>query len=161
MRTELLDFLSNGIPTKFEASLFAITSVTFGWLSSVLGGMDLPIRWLFAFVAADFVLGNWIAIKNKEWCTKVGFAGIFKKISIFFFVAICQGIDVVSDTDFMRNAAIAAYSLMEAGSIVTKADALGYGSLIPTVIRDGIKARENKPEKKQKGDETNDKTNRH
>lgn len=150
MLNDLLAFLSNAIPSKVEAVVIAASSVICGWLSLVLGGIDLPLQWLFAFVVFDFVLGNWVAFKDKAWCSKVECAGIFKKISIFFFVALCQGIDVISGTDFMRSGAIAAYALMEVGSIITKIDALGYGHLIPTFIRQGIKAIEVKNEKKLK-----------
>ena len=156
MFNDLLAFLSNGIPSRVEAIVIATSSVICGWLSLVLGGIDLPLQWLFAFVVVDFVLGNWVAFKDKAWCSKVECAGIFKKISIFFFVALCQGIDVICGTDFMRSGAIAAYALMEIGSIVAKVDALGYGHLIPTFVRQGIKAIEEKQDKKMRGAKKNE-----
>lgn len=156
MWSDLTEFLSNAIPSKFETTLIALSSAVLGWLTLVLGGFDLPIKWLFGFVVLDFVLGNWLAFKEKKWCPKVGCTGIFKKVSIFFFVALCQGLDVVCDTQFMRNGVIAAYALMEVGSIMTNMDALGYGHLIPSFIRQGIKAIETKQDKKLKGVKKND-----
>ena len=50
----------------------------------LLGGVDIPLIWLFIFVVIDYLSGSWYAIKSGNWSSSVGGKGIIKKIIIFF-----------------------------------------------------------------------------
>lgn len=136
---ELWNFLSVVIPTKGERLLMLISGFIGGWLSVALGGFDLSIKWLFVFVVVDYITGTIAAFKTQEWCSNKGFHGLFKKVFMFAVVALCHGIDQVVHYEFLRNAAIMAYAVNEAGSIIENFDRLGYGDYIPAFLRRGLK----------------------
>ncbi len=141
---DLWNFFSVVIPTKGERVLMLISGALGGWLSFALGGIDLSIKWLFVFVCLDYITGMIAAFKLSEWCSRTGFKGLFKKVFLFFVVALCHGIDQVVHLEILRNAAIMAYGVNEAGSILENLERLGYGSLIPGFLRRGLKTLKDK-----------------
>lgn len=149
------------LPTRLEAIVLAVSSAVCGWVSFAIGGIDLPLQWLFIFALVDYVTGTIAAGKAGNWTAKESFTGLLKKVSIFVIVMICHGIDVVSHVDFMRSSAILALSLTEAGSVFENIEAMGYGYLIPDFLKKGLKKLQNKTDKIFEGTERNDKTNRH
>ena len=149
------------LPTRLEAIVLAVSSAVCGWVSFAIGGIDLPLQWLFIFALVDYVTGTIAAGKAGNWTAKESFTGLLKKVSIFVIVMICHGIDVVSHVDFMRSSAILALSLTEAGSVFENIEAMGYGYLIPDFLKKGLKKIQNKTDKIFEGTEQNDKTNRH
>ena len=106
----------------------------------LLGGVDIPLIWLFIFVVIDYVSGSWYAIKSGNWLSSVGGKGIIKKIIIFLMVVIANGIDQSTGINYIRQAVIIAYLINESGSILENIENLGYGSIIPSVLRKGLKA---------------------
>ena len=106
----------------------------------LLGGVDIPLIWLFVFVAIDYLSGSWYAVKSGNWSSSVGGKGIIKKIIIFLMVVIANGIDQSTGINYIRQAVIIAYLINESGSILENIENLGYGSIIPSVLRKGLKA---------------------
>ena len=106
----------------------------------LLGGVDIPLIWLFIFVVIDYLSGSWYAIKSCNWSSSVGGKGIIKKIIIFLMVVIANGIDQSTGINYIRQAVIIAYLINESGSILENIENLGYGSIIPSVLRNGLKA---------------------
>lgn len=106
----------------------------------LLGGVDVPLIWLFIFVAIDYLSGSWYAIKSGNWLSSVGGKGIIKKIIIFLMVVIANGVDQSTGINYIRQAVIIAYLINESGSILENIENLGYGSIIPSVLRKGLKA---------------------
>ena len=106
----------------------------------LLGGVDIPLIWLFIFVVIDYLSGSWYAIKFGNWSSSVGGKGIIKKIIIFLMVVIANGIDQSTGINYIRQAVIIAYLINESGSILENIENLGYGSIIPSVLRKGLKA---------------------
>jgi len=64
-----------------------------GYLGYVLGGHDSFLYALIAFVVIDYFTGVMLAIINRKLSSAIGFKGIFKKVMIFFMVAIGHTID--------------------------------------------------------------------
>lgn len=106
----------------------------------LLGGVDIPLIWLFIFVVIDYLSGSWHAIKSGNWSSSVGGKGIIKKIIIFLMVVIANGVDQSTGINYIRQAVIIAYLINESGSILENIENLGYGSIIPSVLRNGLKA---------------------
>ena len=78
---------------------------------------------------------------RDAWSSSTGFKGIIKKAVIFSVVCVGNGLDQVLGTGgTLRNAAIAAYCVNEAGSILENLGRLGYTGLIPVKIKNAIKA---------------------
>ena len=142
--TELWNFLSVVIPTKGERFIILASSIISSWISFAIGGFDLSITWLFIFVIIDYITGTIAAFKSQEWNSSTGFKGLFKKVFLFFIVALCNGIDKTLSIDVLRNAAIMAYAVNEVGSILENIEHIGYGKYIPAFLRRGLKVLKDK-----------------
>ena len=55
-------------------------------------------------------------------------------------IVIANGIDQSTGINYIRQAVIIAYLINESGSILENIENLGYGSIIPSVLRKGLKA---------------------
>lgn len=137
-----MNALLDAIPDKIGIAfgLFA------GFLSWLLGGFSVPLIWLFLFVVVDYTTGIAAAIKLGEMNSKTGFIGILKKVLIFAVVAFCHGIDEICKIEILRNAAIVAYGINEALSILENVARLGLAPLIPPFIRRALKTLKAKAE---------------
>lgn len=123
------------LPSYLAASCGAVTSVLL-WL---LGGIDISIIWLFVFTVIDYITGTIYALKSHQWSSNVGSKGIIKKIFIYIIIIIANGMDQSAGISYIRQAVIIAYIINEAGSIIENIEMLGYGKIIPPVLRNGIK----------------------
>lgn len=133
------EYVSYVVPTKWEGVFMAISGIAGSVLAWAFGGIDLQLTWLFVFVVVDYLTGTLAACKTGEWCSQVGAKGLFKKAFIFLIVALSHGIDVTTQSDFLRNAAIAAYAVNELGSTLENLDRLGFTGLIPEFLRRALK----------------------
>ena len=148
----MLETVDSLVPKCYNAIAFAGGAVG-GAVAFAVGGIDVAVQWLFAFVVVDYLLGVAAACKTHVWSSSTGFKGIIKKAVIFsvvcvgkkavIFSVVCvgNGLDQVLGTGgTLRNAAIAAYCVNEAGSILENLGRLGYTGLIPAKIKSAIKA---------------------
>ena len=127
------------MPRVYSTAAFCWGALV-GVLTYAVGGIDVAAQWLFAFVAVDYLLGVAAACKTHVWSSSTGFKGIIKKAVIFSVVCVGNGLDQVLGTGgTLRNAAIAAYCVNEAGSILENLGRLGYTGLIPVKIKNAIK----------------------
>ena len=53
-------------------------------------------------------------------------------------ISISHGVDVSLNVDFVRTACIFAYLANEVGSILENIERLGYGDIIPAVLRNAL-----------------------
>ena len=134
-----IDYVSLLIPAKGEAYLMLASGAIGSAVAWLLGGIDLQLKWLLLFVAVDYLTGTIAAGKTGEWHSRVGFRGLFKKVFIFVVVALSHGLDVITGTEMLRNAAIVAYAVNELGSTLENMDRLGFGSMIPSFLHRAIK----------------------
>jgi toxin secretion/phage lysis holin len=101
-----------------------------------------PWRWgwflyaLVSFVVVDYVTGIMVAVLEKKLSSEVGFRGIFKKVLIFFLVAIAYIIDanVLQTGSAIRTAVIFFYLSNEGISILENASKIGLP--IPEKLKD-------------------------
>ena len=127
------------MPRVYSTAAFCWGALV-GVLTYAVGGIDVAVQWLFTFVAVDYLLGVAAACKTHVWSSSTGFKGIVKKAVIFSVVCVGNGLDQVLGTGgTLRNAAIAAYCVNEAGSILENLGRLGYTGLIPVKIKNAIK----------------------
>ena len=128
------------MPRVYSTAAFCWGALV-GVLTYAVGGIDVAVQWLFAFVVVDYLLGVAAACKTHVWSSSTGFKGIVKKAVIFSVVCVGNGLDQVLGTGgTLRNAAIAAYCVNEAGSILENLGRLGYTVLIPVKIKNAIKS---------------------
>lgn len=138
IKDSVLDFLLQLKPTGAEQYLMSIGAVIGLVFSVSIGGMDSMIYALIALCIVDYITGMFTAFKTGQWDSSTGFRGILKKFVIFAVVALCNCIDTAMSMHILRQMAICAYALNEAGSIIENVDRAGYGQYIPDVIRNAL-----------------------
>lgn len=138
IKDSIVDFLIYLKPTGAEQYLMSIGAVIGLVFSVSIGGMDSMIYALIALCIIDYITGMFTAFKTGQWDSSTGFRGILKKFVIFAVVALCNCIDTAMGMHILRQMAICAYALNEAGSIIENVDRAGYGQYIPDVIRNAL-----------------------
>ena len=121
------------------SQISAICGISISAILWLVGGIDISLTWLFIFCVIDYITGTCSAFRQGQWTSKVGGKGIVKKLLIFLFVVLAHGIDEVCHIDYIRQAVIIAYIINESGSILENIEALGYGKVIPPILRHGLK----------------------
>lgn len=139
MWNDVMYFVKIIIPSNGERSLMFVGGIIGATASFLFGEIDQAFIWLVVLAIVDYLTGTAASLKECHWCSDAGFRGLFKKFSMFFIVALCHGIDHTTNTDLLRNIAIFAYSINEAGSILENIERLGYGKLIPPFLKRGLK----------------------
>lgn len=132
------EFLKNIVPTGAEQYLMAIGAAIGLGISIAVGGMDKMIYALIALMILDYATGIIAACRTGQWDSSTGFVGLAKKAVILAVVALCNTVDMAMDTHTLRQMAICAYALNEAGSIVENIDRAGWGEHIPAFIRNAL-----------------------
>ena len=138
IKDSIVNFLIYLKPTGAEQYLMSIGAVIGLVFSVSIGGMDSMIYALIALCTIDYITGMFTAFKTGQWDSSTGFRGILKKFVIFAVVALCNTIDTAMGMHILRQMAICAYALNEAGSIIENVDRAGYGQYIPDVIRNAL-----------------------
>ena len=121
------------------SQISAICGISISSILWLVGGVDISLTWLFVFCVIDYITGTCSAFRQGQWTSKVGGKGIVKKLLIILFVVLAHGIDEVCRIDYIRQAVIIAYIINESGSILENIETLGYGKVIPPILRHGLK----------------------
>lgn len=147
IKNSVVDFIIQLKPTELEQILLGVGSVVGMGISLALGGVDKMIYALIALCIIDYATGTIAALKTGQWGSKEGFIGLLRKTVIFSVVALANLIDMAIDVHALRQMAICAYALNEAGSIIENIDRAGWGSVIPTILRKALVQLNDKAEK--------------
>lgn len=145
---EVYEFIKNCVPTGAEQYLMAIGAAIGLGISIAVGGMDKMIYALIALMILDYATGIIAACRTEQWDSSTGFVGLAKKAVILGVVALCNTVDTAMNTHTLRQMAICAYALNEAGSIVENIDRAGWGEHIPAFIRNALARLQSSTEKK-------------
>ena len=135
---EVYEFIKNCVPTGAEQYLMAIGAAIGLGISIAVGGMDKMIYALIALMILDYITGIIAACRTGKWDSSTGFIGLAKKAVILGVVALCNTVDIAMNTHALRQMAICAYALNEAGSIIENIDRAGWGEHIPAFIRNAL-----------------------
>lgn len=135
---DIFDFIKNLVPTGAEQWLLGIGAAIGLGISIAVGGMDKMIYALIALMILDYATGIIAACRTGKWDSSTGFVGLAKKAVILGVVALCNTVDIAMDTHALRQMAICAYALNEAGSIIENIDRSGWGEHIPAFIRNAL-----------------------
>ena len=101
------------------------------FLSWYLGDLDGLIKILFTFAVIDQITGVMKGFVLKKWSSEVGFHGIAKKVYMFILVGMANVIDnqihieLLGNSDILRDAVTSFYIANEGLSITENAIALG------------------------------------
>ncbi len=123
------------------------------FISNSLGGWNKAMTTLIIFMIIDYVTGFVVAgifkksskTKNGTLESNVGFKGLFRKGMMLSVVFIAARLDLVFQTNFIKDSVLIAYIVNEAISIVENAGLMGIP--IPKIIKNSIEAFKNVKEK--------------
>ena len=119
-----------------------VLSVLGGVIASALGGCDMLLIVLSAFVAFDYISGVVLAVKLGKLNSRVGFMGIMKKAMIFFVVIIAHLLDQLTGLNAIRSITVLFYISNEGISILENLGKLDVK--IPKKIKDVLEQLEDK-----------------
>lgn len=94
-------------------------------ITAALGGWDIALQVLVAFVALDYITGMTVAISEKKVSSAIGFKGIVKKCMIFALLYVAVLADKATGTNIIRSFTIMFYIANEGISILENAGKLG------------------------------------
>lgn len=113
-----------------------ITITSLGALGSLIanafGGWDKSLITLLIFMCVDYITGIIVAVMNKSLKTAsgglnsaIGFKGIAKKCMILLYVLIAVRLDLLIETNYIRDAVCLVFILNELLSITENAGIIG------------------------------------
>lgn len=122
-----------------DTFISALSATIGGFLGWFLGGMDGLVYALIVFVVVDYISGVMVAVLGKKLSSKVGFRGIFKKVTIFCLVGIGSIIDeqILKGGSALRTAIIFFYIANEGISIIENASIIGLP--VPKKLKQALK----------------------
>lgn len=149
IKNNLLSFFGQLKPSGIEQWLLGAGAALGLFISVAVGGVDRMIYALIVLICVDYASGIIAACRTGQWDSSTGFVGLAKKAVILAVVALCNTVDVAMNTHTLRQMAICAYAVNEAGSIIENIDRAGWGRYIPIFIREALaRLREQKGAKK-------------
>lgn len=115
-----------------------------GIISTAFGGWDSGMATLLIFMCVDFVSGLVVAgvfhnsRKSETGAleSKAGWKGLARKCMTLLFVLVAYRLDLLLNTDYIRDAVIIGFAANELISIVENAGLMGIP--LPPVIKDAI-----------------------
>ena len=126
--------------------------IVWGGVSVLVGGWDQGILTLLIMMAIDYITGLVVAgvfkksgkSENGALESRAGFKGLCRKGVIILIVVIAVRLDLLLETDFIRNMTIIAFVVNEIISIVENVGLMGVP--IPGVITRSIDILKSKTE---------------
>lgn len=138
-----------------KISLLGTFSAIGALITGIFGGWDSAMATLLIFMATDYLTGLVVAgvfhksnkSENGALESKAGFKGLCRKGMILLIVLVAARLDIMLQTNFLKDMVIIAFCTNELISIVENAGLMGLP--IPTVITKAIDMLQ------AKGDEVN------
>ena len=124
-------------------------------VASLFGGWDTALVTLLIFMAIDYSSGLIVAAVFKKSSktetgtleSRAGFKGLFRKGMILLIVLIACRLDLVMNTNFIRDAVVIAYIVNESISIIENAGLMGIP--VPKAIIKAIDILKRKEDEKE------------
>ena len=146
----------NKLTAVGAAAVVAVGSIGAA-ISYVIGGWDTSIQTLLVFMLIDYLTGLALGVLNKSSKTKdgglsskAGLKGIFKKAGMLVVVIIAHRLDVLSGTDFIKDACIIVLIANEGLSIIENLGTIGVP--IPKILIKVIEALKKTDDDEDKND---------
>ena len=102
-------------------------------IAEALGGWDNAVITLIAFMAIDFIMGLICALvfgrsnksANGSLSSSACWKGLIKKVCTLLIVVVAQRIDILTGSEYIRNAVVIAFCVSELISICENAGLMG------------------------------------
>lgn len=127
-----------------------------GFIASLFGGWNAALTTLVIFMGVDYVTGLIVAgvfhnsgkTENGALESRAGWKGLCRKGMTLLIVMIACRLDMMMETNFVRDAVVIGYVVNETISIIENAGLMGLP--IPGVISKAIDILKNKAEEGEK-----------
>lgn len=124
-------------------------------IASLFGGFDMALVTLILFMAIDYITGLIVAgvfhnsekTENGALESGAGWKGLCRKGVTLLIVLVACRLDMMIDSNFIRDAVVIAFVVNETISIIENAGLMGVP--IPPVIMDGIEVLKKKAGEKR------------
>ena len=118
-----------------------LVGVIGGVFTTLFGGWSAGMTTLIIFMAIDYIAGFTVAAvfkksdksENGALESRAGWKGLAKKAMTLLFVLIAYRLDLLMNTDYIKDAAVIAFCVNELISIVENAGLMGIP--LPNVIK--------------------------
>jgi toxin secretion/phage lysis holin len=135
-----------------KQGILTVIGATGAFIANLLGGWDAGLTTLVIFMAVDYFTGLIVAgifhqskkTKNGTLSSKAGLQGIAKKIMMLLMVLVAVRLDILTGTDYIRDAVIIALCGNELISLTENAGLMGVP--IPKKLKDAIEVLSRKGE---------------
>ena len=127
-----------------KEELCGATGIVGAFIASIFGGWDKGLATLIVFMAIDYISGLVVAGVFKKSPksetgaleSRAGFKGLCRKCMTLLFVLIAYRLDMMIETNYIRDAVIIAFCANELISITENAGLMGVP--IPEVISKAV-----------------------
>lgn len=122
----------------------SILGVIGSFLAGFVGGWDAGMVTLVTFMCIDYISGIIVAgvfkkskkSKHGALSSKIGWMGLCKKVMTLLIVVVAYRLDLLINTDYIRDAAVIGFCANELISIIENAGLMGLP--LPSVLMDAI-----------------------
>ena len=135
--------------SAYKDAVCGIFGIVGGAIAYAFGGWDSAMTTLITFMAIDYITGlilGWLGLSDKSETGRlnshVGWVGLIKKALTLLVVFMAYRFDKMIGTTYIKDAAIIAFVVNEAISIIENAGKLGVP--IPESITKAIEVLKNK-----------------
>lgn len=137
---------------NMKQSILTVIGATGAFIANLFGGWDAGLTTLVIFMAIDYFTGLVVAgvfrksekTENGALSSKAGLQGIAKKIMMLLLVLVAVRLDILTGTDYIRDAVIIALCGNELISIIENAGLMGVP--IPQKLKEAIEVLSRKGE---------------
>ena len=132
-----------------KGSICTVIGAIGGGIAALFGGWDSALVTLIIFMGIDFATGMITGAMGKsehsktgKLNSKAGWYGLAKKCSILMLIIVAVRLDILLNTNYVRDAVCIAFCVNELLSIVENTSLMGIP--YPEPIRKGIEVLQNK-----------------
>ena len=150
MWQQLITYLEEFRPETLKVLFITVFGFLSGVINSVMGEHVNFFYWLLGFAVADWVTGFIAAARSKTLSSRTGFKGAIRKALMLFVAACFHGLDQILGMPQIGAWAISMFCINELISIIENIEKAGFGSVIPTKIRDALEVVQKEHENKIK-----------
>jgi toxin secretion/phage lysis holin len=135
-----------------KQGILTVIGATGAFIANLFGGWDAGLTTLVIFMTIDYLTGLIVAgvfhkskkTENGALSSKAGLQGIAKKIMMLLLVLVAVRLDILTGTDYIRDAVIIALCGNELISIIENAGLMGVP--IPQKLKEAIEVLSRKGE---------------
>ncbi len=129
-----------------------------GFIASLFGGWDSALATLIIFMAIDFATGMITAAMGRSKHTdsgklssKAGWLGLAKKCSILMLIIVAVRLDILLNTNYVRDAVCIGFCANEVLSIIENTSLMGIP--YPLALKNAIEILQEKAGRKDDNDD--------